>query len=79
MSWFSSIRWAMADQGQGLQRPPRRVLFLGHSFVSRFQRHCDTRLIYNVGLDPQLVSFVAKARICPLRGMLYMMMIRHHV
>ena len=52
----------MADQGQGIPRPPRRVLFLGHSFVSRFQRHCDTRLINNVGLDPQLVSFVAMGR-----------------
>ena len=52
----------MADQGQGLQRPPRRALFLGHRFVSRFQRHCDTRRIYNVGLDPQLVSFVAMGR-----------------
>ena len=52
----------MADQGQGLPRPPRRVLFLGHSFVSRFQRHCDTRRINNVGLDPQLVSFVAMGR-----------------
>ena len=62
MCWFSSIRWAMADQGQELQRPPRRVLFLGHSFVSRFQRHCDTRRIYNVGLDPQLISFVAMGR-----------------
>ena len=49
----------MADQGQGLQCPPRRVLFLGHSFVSRFQLHCDTRRIYNVVLDPQLVSFIA--------------------
>ena len=52
----------MADQGQGLQCPPRRVLFLGHSFVYRFQLHCDTRRIYNVGLDPQLVSFVAVGR-----------------
>ena len=51
----------MADQAQGLYRLGR-VLFLGHSFVSRFQRHCGTRGITNVGLDPQLVSFVAMER-----------------
>ena len=30
--------------------------------MSRFQRHCDTRRISNVGLDPQIVSFVAMGR-----------------
>ena len=50
----------MADEGFN---GPRRVLFRGHSFVARFQRHCDTRGITNMGLDPQLVSFVAMGRL----------------